>query len=241
MYVSFITTVIIHLRLFDHFIQQFNMFNLKQINNESYCFSTNIAIDYLNQIIHYKRIMFMLSLLIFWMCLGCVPGGEWVGVYIPLCTCWGQRTISISQFSSSTLFNWDGVSFCRSVERNRVAGFRTSGDSTVSALNLVAGVLTDEPWTLWAQTLTLKQWVLTLLVQLATLKELPSSSPWLLLEQTRKNFSFLRSSTRAIYWGRNHQKIINHVKVEYVFNNGSISVEITFSFYISLIFIELYS
>lgn len=132
----------------------------------------------------------MLSLLIFWMCLGCVPGGEWVGVYIPLCTCWGQRTISISQFSSSTLFNWDGVSFCRSVERNRVAGFRTSGDSTVSALNLVAGVLTDEPWTLWAQTLTLKQWVLTLLVQLATLKELPSSSPWLLLEQTRKNSAY---------------------------------------------------
>lgn len=48
MYVSFITTVIIHLRLFDQFIQQFNMFNLKQINNESYCFSINIAIDYLN-------------------------------------------------------------------------------------------------------------------------------------------------------------------------------------------------
>lgn len=68
--------------------------------------------------------------------------------------------------------------------------FRISEFSPASALNLVAGVLTDEPQALWVQTLTLKQWVLTLLLQWMTLRELPSSPLWLVLEQNRKTSAY---------------------------------------------------
>lgn len=143
----------------------------------------------------------MLSLLIFWMCLGCVSVGEWVGVNhgVYHCVHLEVRTISNSQFSYSNLFDWDRVSFVLSCWKKwghwlqNIWGF--------TSFSPESGSSSTDWWTTdtVAQTLTLKPWALILLVQLVTLRELTSSPLSLALEQNRKK----KNKLIAIKWKSN--------------------------------------